>query len=83
MRPVLLVLWWTLEWLRRGLLAFHRRKYLLRCRPGAKNKKKRQLVKHIWLAMGCAMLIVGQPVWIVSLLLLTTFASFIILDETK
>jgi hypothetical protein len=65
------------------LQAFTQRKHLLRYKPGRKNKKKRALVKNIWLTVGCTMLIVGQPVWIVSLLLLTIFASFIILDETQ
>ena len=83
MRAVLFLLWWGLELVRRMLQAFAQRKHLLRYKPGRKNKKKRALVKNIWLAVGCTMLIVGQPVWIVSLLLLTIFASFIILDETQ
>ncbi len=87
---LLSILWWVvygLRWIlalaRIVLPAFGKRKYLFRLRAGSCSKKRRNRVKNLWLAMGCAMVIVGQLAWIVVLLLLTVFASFMILDEAQ
>ncbi len=84
------ILWWLvygLRWIlglvRIVLRAFGNRKYLFRLGEGDCSKKRRNRVKNLWLAMGCIMLMVGQLAWIVVLLLLTVFASFMILDEAQ
>ncbi len=46
-----------------------------------KYKKKKSLVKNIWLASGLVMLALPLQL-LIALLLFTTFLSFTILDET-
>ena len=45
-------------------------------------RRKRDIVKNIWIASGLVMLAHGSPAFIVALGLGTTFLAFMILDET-
>ena len=47
-----------------------------------KYRAKKKLVKHIWIASACLMLWHPVIYFLISLMLATTFLSFIILDET-
>lgn len=62
--------------------AFMCRKVLLRVREGEGNRRKRKIVRDLWIASGALMLILNSITWVIVLLLLTTFMAFIILDET-
>ena len=54
----------------------HRRRFTLAYR------RKRGIVKNIWICCGLVMLSTASPALIVALSLGTTFLSFLILDET-
>lgn len=45
-------------------------------------RRKRDIVKNIWIGSGLVMLAQGSPAVIVALGLGTTFLAFMILDET-
>jgi hypothetical protein len=45
-------------------------------------RRKRDIVKNIWIGSGLVMLAQGSPALIVALGLGTTFLAFMILDET-
>lgn len=45
-------------------------------------RRKRDIVKNIWIGSGLVMLAHGSPALIVALGLGTTFLAFMILDET-
>ena len=45
-------------------------------------RRKRDIVKNIWIGSGLVMLAHGSPAFIVALGLGTTFLAFMILDET-
>ena len=45
-------------------------------------RRKRGIVKDIWICSGLVMLSTASPALIVTLTLATTFLSFLILDET-
>jgi hypothetical protein len=45
-------------------------------------RRKRDIVKNIWIWTGLVMLAHGSPAFIVALGLGTTFLAFMILDET-
>lgn len=55
---------------------FHRRRY-----TGA-YQKKRRIVKNLWISVGLILLWFPMAALAVTLTLLTTFVSFMILDET-
>jgi len=46
-------------------------------------KKKQNLVKNLWIGSGLLMLIIGMLPFLVAAALITTFLSFVILDETE
>lgn len=46
-------------------------------------RRKRGIVKNVWIASGLVMAIQASPAIIVALALGTTFLSFVILDETR
>lgn len=54
----------------------HRRRFT------AVYRRKRGIVKNIWIASGLVMAIQASPAIILALTLGTTFLSFVILDET-
>lgn len=54
----------------------HRRRFTRRYR------KKKDIVKSIWIASGLLMILQSTPAMIMALALGTTFLSFVILDET-
>lgn len=54
----------------------HRRRFT------AVYRRKRGIVKNVWIASGLVMAIQASPAIIVALTLGTTFLSFVILDET-
>ena len=45
-------------------------------------RRKRAIVKNIWICSGLIMLATASLAWIATLSLGTTFLSFLILDET-
>lgn len=45
-------------------------------------RRKRSIVKNVWIISGAVMIIEASPALIAGLLLGTTFLSFMILDET-
>lgn len=56
----------------------HRRRFT-RC-----YRRKRRIVKSLWIVSGLAMLLQGAaPVFVLPIALGTTFAAFCILDETS
>ena len=55
----------------------HRRRYT------ARYRRKRCIVKNIWICSGIIMLLQATPALIIALALGTTFLSFMILDETS
>jgi hypothetical protein len=55
----------------------HRRRFT------AGYRRKKGIVKNIWIASGLVMLLQASPAIIVALALGTTFLSFMILDETS
>lgn len=48
----------------------------------AKYRRKRSIVKNVWIASGLVMALEASPAIIVAMALGTTFLSFVILDET-
>lgn len=54
----------------------HRRRFT------GKYRRKREIVKNIWICSGLVMISTASPALIVGLSLGTTFLSFLILDET-
>lgn len=46
-------------------------------------RRKRGIVKNLWIASGLVMAIQASPAIILALALGTTFLSFVILDETN
>lgn len=54
----------------------HRRRFT------ATYRRKRGIVKNIWIGSGLVMAVQATPAVIISLLIGTTFLSFVILDET-
>ena len=46
-------------------------------------KKKQAIVKNLWIGSGLLMLLIGLLPYLVAATLLTTFISFVILDETE
>lgn len=54
----------------------HRRRFTDRYR------RKREIVKVVWIFSGLTMIVLAAPAAIVALALGTTFLSFVILDET-
>lgn len=55
----------------------HRRRFTSRYR------RKRGIVKNVWIASGLVMAVQASPAIIMALALGTTFLSFVILDETS
>ena len=55
----------------------HRRRFT------AAYRRKRCMVKNVWIASGLVMALQGSLALIVALALGTTFLSFVILDETR
>jgi len=55
----------------------HRRRFT------AGYRRKRGIVKNVWIVSGAVMAIQASPAIIVALTLGTTFLSFVILDETS
>ena len=47
-----------------------------------KYRRKQNMVKNLWIGMGVVMIALPSLSFIAALSLLTTFVSFIILDET-
>lgn len=47
-----------------------------------KYRRKRSIVKSVWIASGLVMILQASPVMMVAMALGTTFLSFVILDET-
>lgn len=45
-------------------------------------RRKRSIVKNVWIGSGLVMALQASPALILALLLGTTFLSFMILDET-
>ena len=45
-------------------------------------RRKRGIVKNLWLGSGLLMLLVATPALVLAMALGTTFLSFVILDET-
>ncbi|MCB1790119.1 MAG: hypothetical protein KDJ27_02865 [Gammaproteobacteria bacterium] len=54
----------------------HRRRFT------AKYRRKRDIVKNVWMFSGLLMIVQATPAIIFALALGTTFLSFVILDET-
>jgi len=52
-----------------------------RRQPG--YRAKRSIVRDLWLGAGVLMIVVSQPAAVCVVALATTFASFMILDETS
>jgi hypothetical protein len=48
----------------------------------AKYRRKRSIVKNVWIVSGLVMALEASPAIIVAMALGTTFLSFVILDET-
>ena len=77
------------EWLQRYILPHwvedrspdaehpHRRRFTLAYR------RKKRIVKNVWIASGLVMIVQASPAIIAGMLLGTTFLSFVILDETR
>lgn len=55
----------------------HRRRFT------AGYRRKRGIVKNVWIASGLVMLLQASPAIIVAMALGTTFLAFVILDETS
>lgn len=55
----------------------HRRRYTSRYR------RKRGIVKNVWILSGLVMALQASPALIVAMALGTTFLAFVILDETR
>lgn len=51
-------------------------------RFSAKYKKKKELVKNVWIAWGIAMTVIAIPAFVCASSLFFCFVSFCILDET-
>lgn len=45
-------------------------------------RKKQGIVKNLWIASGLLMLVISTLPYLVTATMLTTFISFVILDET-
>jgi hypothetical protein len=52
-------------------------------RTSPRYRAKRGLVRDVWIATGLTMLVLPDPTAVGMLALLTTFVSFMILDETQ
>jgi hypothetical protein len=54
----------------------HRRRFT------AVYRRKRRIVKNVWIASGFVMAVQASPAIVIAMALGTTFLSFVILDET-
>ncbi len=52
-------------------------------RASPRYRAKRALVRDVWIGVGVVMLVLPNPAAIGLLALVATFASFMILDETR
>lgn len=76
------------EWLNQRILP----RWAEDCRPDQRHphrrrftavyRRKRGIVKNVWIASGLVMAVQASPALILAMTLGTTFLSFVILDET-
>lgn len=55
----------------------HRRRFT------ASYRRKRAIVKNLWIGSGLVMIVEATPAFIFAVALGTTFMAFVILDETR
>jgi len=51
-------------------------------RSHPRYRAKRRIVKDVWIGSGTLMILFPEPAAVAAMALLTTFVSFMILDET-